>query len=162
MKKRLLLGSIFVIAFSIQMLLSAASTSKADIEELFLQWNASLHTCDPKAVTENYAEDAILIPTLSNNVRHNHAEIEDYFEHFLLKKPVGKIDEDNIRIYGDIAINSGLYTFDIVNDQGKHEKVLARFTFVYHKVDGKWLIVEHHSSMLPEKINAIKEMNLDF
>lgn len=125
---------------------------KADIEKLFAQWNASLQTRSPEKVADNYAEDAILISTLSNKVRHNHEEIEDYFEHFLAKQPVVSIDEENIRVFEDIAINSGLYTFDILVD-GKHEKIKARYTFVYRKVDGKWLIVEHHSSMLPEKAN---------
>ena len=42
-----------------------------------------------------------------NQVRHNHAEIEDYFVHFLAKGPQGVINESNVRIFGDIAINSG-------------------------------------------------------
>ena len=41
--------------------------------------------------------DAVLLPTVSNKVRHNPAEIKDYFEHFLEAKPVGKINEQNIR-----------------------------------------------------------------
>ena len=32
-----------------------------------------------------YATDAILLPTVSNKVRHNYDEIEDYFVHFLAK-----------------------------------------------------------------------------
>ena len=151
MRTKFLLGLVLFALFSLHPILSAEiTTSKADIENLFNQWNASLQTGSPEKVVDNYANDAILIPTVSNKVRHNHEEIEDYFEHFLLKKPVGTIDEEHIRIFGDIAINSGLYTFDIVAD-GEHEKVKARYTFVYHKIDGKWLIVEHHSSVLPEK-----------
>jgi hypothetical protein len=55
--------------------------------------------------------NAILLPTVSNKVRHNHAEIEDYFVHFLAKGPRGAIDEANVQTFGNIAINSGVYTF---------------------------------------------------
>ncbi len=93
-----------------------------------------------------YAEDAILLPTVSNTVRHTHAEIRDYFVHFLQKGPLGDIDEANVRVFGDLAINSGLYTF-MCDDAGQ---VHARFTFVYRRKGDGWEIVEHHSSRMPE------------
>lgn len=124
------------------------STTK-EISDLFETWNRALQTGNPDHVVACYAEDAILLPTVSAKVRHNHAEIGDYFEHFLAKKPFGKITEQNIRIYDDIAINSGLYTFTLTQD-GSQTDVAARFTFVYQKFEGRWLIIEHHSSVLPE------------
>jgi uncharacterized protein (TIGR02246 family) len=128
---------------------SAISTSeqKAEILALFDQWNKSLATGNASAVATNYAPNAILLPTVSNKIRRTQAERIDYFEHFLLKKPHGKIDQANVRIFGDIAINSGLYTFTYSDGS----KVHARYTFVYQKQpDGRWLIIEHHSSKLPE------------
>ena len=119
-----------------------------DIAGLLEGWNASLKTGQPEKVVANYAEDAILIPTLSSQIRHTHSEIQDYFEHFLQKEPEGRIEEHNIRIYGDIAINSGLYTFTVKED-GAPREVRARFTFVYRRFGEQWLIIEHHSSLLP-------------
>ena len=124
-------------------------STKREILDLFDMWNSALQTGDPNNVVACYAEDAILLPTVSAKVRHNHDEIGNYFVHFLSKKPNGKITEQNIRIYGDIAINSGLYTFTLSQD-GDQTDVAARFTFVYRKYEGKWLIIEHHSSILPE------------
>ncbi len=123
-----------------------------EILEAFEKWNAALQTGDPKKVAEMYLEngEGILLPTVSPKVRHNREEIADYFVHFLAKNPVGRIDESNIRIYGDIAINSGLYTFELDGENGTRVDVPARFTFVYKKVDGEWMIAEHHSSVLPE------------
>ena len=113
---------------------------------LFDQWNNALKTGNPKEVVALYANDAILLPTVSNKVRHNHEEIEDYFIHFLAKVPSGQIDESNVRIYNDLAINSGIYTFTFADCSS----VQARFSYVY-KWDGeKWLIIEHHSSQMPE------------
>ena len=120
--------------------------SENDILSLFEQWNNALQTGEPKNVAALYAEDAILLPTVSNKVRHNHAEIEDYFVHFLAKGPQGKIDEANVRIFGELAINSGVYTFTFKDGA----VVQARFTYVY-KQDGEgWKIIEHHSSAMPE------------
>ena len=56
---------------------------------LFGDWNDALATGDPDVVTAMYAEDAVLLPTVSNQVRHNHAEIRDYFVAFLAKQPQG-------------------------------------------------------------------------
>jgi len=116
------------------------------IEALFEEWNNALKTGDPKKVASLYATDAILLPTVSNVVRHNHNEIEDYFVNFLAKGPQGKIDESNVRIFDDIAINSGVYTFTFKDGA----KVQARFTYVYRIIGQRWLIIEHHSSAMPE------------
>ena len=124
--------------------------NEAEIAALFDRWNASLATGNPDDVAANYAADAILLPTVSNKVRHNPAEIRDYFVHFLEKKPKGKIVERNIRFPApNVAIDSGLYVFDTTGGQ-----VPARYTFVYRKVGGTWLIAEHHSSAMPEKLGA--------
>ena len=116
------------------------------ISALFDQWNAALATGDPKKVAALYATNAILLPTVSNQVRHNHAEIEDYFVRFLAKGPQGSIDEANVRIFADIAINSGVYTFGFSDGS----KVQARFSFVYRFNGQQWQIIEHHSSAMPE------------
>ncbi|MCG7488441.1 SgcJ/EcaC family oxidoreductase [Vibrio sp. Of14-4] len=120
---------------------------KTEILDLFQRWNDALQTGDPKLVSILYTQDAILLPTISNVVRHNHQEIEDYFDIFLQRKPVGTIDEYNIRIIGNIAINSGIYSFSFMDTS----VVQARFTFVYRWYGNQWLIIEHHSSSMPEK-----------
>ena len=120
--------------------------SEEVILSLFDEWNSALQTGDPKQVAALYENNAILLPTVSNQVRHNHSEIEDYFVHFLAKGPQGKIDEANVRTFGDMAINSGIYTFSF-NDGAK---VQARYTFVYRWNGMRWCIIEHHSSQMPE------------
>jgi uncharacterized protein (TIGR02246 family) len=121
-----------------------------EILEAFNIWIDALKSKDAKKVASLYdKKDAILIPTVSSKVRHNQEEIEDYFKYFLKKNPIGKIDEANIRIFGNIAINSGLYTFSLDDENKNRVNVKARFTFVYKKVDNNWVIIEHHSSVLP-------------
>lgn len=120
--------------------------SDSHIVALFEEWNTALQTGEPRNVTALYESNAILLPTISNQVRHNHEEIEDYFIHFLAKGPKGVINESNIRTFGNIAINSGVYTFTFSDGNS----VQARFTYVYRWNGQRWLIVEHHSSALPE------------
>ena len=123
-------------------------STKNEISDQFVMWNKALQTGDPDKVVACYDKDAILLPTVSAKVRQSYDEIRDYFVHFLLKKPSGRITEQNIRVYDNIATNSGLYTFSLTED-GVQADVAARFTFIYRKYEDGWLIIEHHSSILP-------------
>ena len=121
--------------------------TESEVLDLFDQWNAALATLDPDAVTALYTENGILLPTVSNQVRHNPEEIRDYFVAFLKKSPQGKIDEANVRILSDThATNSGVYTFTF----GDGSTVTARFSYLYVQTDGGWKIMQHHSSAMPE------------
>lgn len=126
-------------------------TTKSEITGQFSVWNAALQTLDPQKVAALYCEHGgVLIPTLSNRIRTNRAEIADYFVHFLELKPSGRIDQSFVRLLGPgAAINAGIYTFHLTKD-GKPEDVKARFTFVYAKEHGRWCIMEQHSSAMPE------------
>jgi hypothetical protein len=74
---------------------SAPSTTQAttenEVQELFDGWNDALATLDAEQVADRYAPDAVLLPTVSNEVRTDRAGILDYFEHFLENKPQGTI-----------------------------------------------------------------------
>jgi len=118
-------------------------------EELFKKWNDALQTGSAKNVTALYAEDAILLPTVSNLPRTTPAEIEDYFNHFLEKKPFGIIKDRNIKQGCNKLTDAGVYDFEVISN-GKKEVVPARYTFVYEYRNNVWKIVHHHSSMMPE------------
>ena len=120
---------------------------EADVLGLFDQWNTALSTLNPDTVTALYADNAVLLPTVSNQVRHNHEEIRDYFVGFLQKSPQGVVDEFNVNILSDThATNSGVYTFTF----GDGSKVSARFSYLYVASDDRWKILQHHSSAMPE------------
>ena len=70
----------------------AALPSQDEIAALFDQWNTALATGDPEKVADLYAPNAVLLPTLSNQIRTNRTEIVEYFTHFLESKLQGKID----------------------------------------------------------------------
>ena len=123
------------------------TVNEEQVIALFGDWNDALATGDPDAVTDMYAEDAVLLPTVSNQVRHNHAEIRDYFVAFLAKQPQGVITESNARVLSDkLATNAGVYVFTF----GDGSTVSARFNYTYELRGGAWKIIQHHSSAMPE------------
>jgi len=124
--------------------------TKKLVEELFDAWNDALQTGDAKKVAAMYADDAVLLPTVSNLPRTTPAEIEDYFEHFLQKKPYGIIKQRNVKQGCNKITDAGIYDFEVVSG-GKKTVVPARYTFVYEYRNDEWKIVHHHSSMMPEK-----------
>jgi len=117
-------------------------------EELFERWNQALKTGNAAQVAALYAEDAVLLPTVSNVARTSRNEIRDYFEHFLEKKPNGFINQRNVKFGCNKITDAGIYTFTL-NDGGKISEVPARYTFVYEQRDGDWKIIHHHSSVMP-------------
>ncbi|WP_328941073.1 SgcJ/EcaC family oxidoreductase [Streptomyces sp. NBC_00250] len=122
-----------------------------EIAGLFDRWNAALRTGDAEKVADRYAEDAVLLPTASPRIRTDHADIADYFEHFLQKKPRGEKIRSVITVLDEnSAIDAGLYRFHLTDPKtGTTQAVEARYSYAYEKRDGRWLIVNHHSSVLP-------------
>ena len=121
--------------------------NQESVIQLFSDWNDALATGDPDVVTNMYATDAVLLPTVSNRVRHNHEEIRDYFVAFLAKQPQGVITESNARVLSDtLATNAGVYVCTV----GDGASVTARFNYTYELTGGDWEIIQHHSSAMPE------------
>ncbi|GHH65769.1 SgcJ/EcaC family oxidoreductase [Promicromonospora soli] len=127
-----------------------ALPTEAQIDALFDRWNAAVETGDPEKVAALYAPDAVLLPTLSPEIRTDHDGIVDYFEHFLAKNPSGERTRSVVEVLdGTTAIDTGLYRFTFTAADGTQTFADARYTFVYEKLDGRWLIVNHHSSLVP-------------
>lgn len=122
--------------------------TEQEIVSLFDRWNRAIQANETADVVALYAEDSILLPTLSNKPRLTPADKEDYFRHFQHKRPSAVVDFRHIDIGGDMAVDSGLYTFTFAQTG---EVVKARYSFTYKRNGQDWLIVSHHSSLMPEK-----------
>jgi uncharacterized protein (TIGR02246 family) len=125
--------------------------SQEEVRSLFSLWNNALATGDSRIVAARYADDAILLPTVSDKPRTSRELITDYFDSFLLKKPQGVILDGKIKIGHNWAQDAGIYEFTMGNNGAK---VKARYTFVYVYEKGQWKIAHHHSSVLPEGIDV--------
>ena len=76
------------------------------------KWIKSLNNHNLDDILSLYSESAILVPTLSNKIRKNKAEIKDYFIHFLGKKDLrAKVKEVHIKYICNnrVKIDSGNY-----------------------------------------------------
>jgi uncharacterized protein (TIGR02246 family) len=128
----------------------ATPPSKQQVAALLDDWSEALRIGGPHDVAMLYAEDAVLLPTDSNEVRSNRVEIADYFEHFLAAHPRATVNEQHVDVLdSNTAVNSGVYTIDYISE-GQPTFVVARFNILYEKLGGKWLIKSHHSSVMPE------------
>lgn len=144
-------------AIVLLVLLSACATSnvgggagdKNEVAAATAAWRIAYDSRDPVRITATYDSDAVLWGTTSKTVAVNPAAIADYFKD-AGKRPDARVafGEQHIRVYGDVAVNTGYYTFSNIRD-GKPVSLPARFTMVFRNRDGKWLIVAHHSSRAP-------------
>jgi uncharacterized protein (TIGR02246 family) len=112
-------------------------------------WRAAYDSRDPARITAMYDSDAVLWGTTAKTVAATPAAIAEYFKD-AGKRPNARVafGEQHIRVYGDVAVNTGYYTFSDVQD-GQTVSRPARFTMAFRNRDGKWLIVAHHSSRVP-------------
>jgi uncharacterized protein (TIGR02246 family) len=131
-----------------------ASPAAQEVEALGQTWGQALASRDAKRISSLYDPEAILLATLSNKLS-SETDIFNYFTGLTKREGLKvRFDQQNIRILDeDTATNSGLYTFSYV-DNGKTVDIPARYTFIYEKRGDKWMIIEHHSSVRPEKAGS--------
>jgi uncharacterized protein (TIGR02246 family) len=123
----------------------------AQVESLFTDFNNAWATKNPDTVTSLFAKDAVLLATVSNKPRTDHAGIRDYFVGFLKPSPVGTINTSTIRAGCNMAYRVGTWTVTVTDAAtGAKNDIKARYSFIYKMEDGKWKIDHLHSSKMPE------------
>jgi hypothetical protein len=143
---------LFVILFGIATLpIPALADDNDDVDKVFHEWISDINAGAVDKVTSLYDRDAVLLPTLSHVLRATPESRRAYLAHFIsLPDLSARIEESHIRVFGNVAVNSGYYTFSCLKD-GRRVDLPARFSFTYLKEPEGWLIVDHHSSRMPEE-----------
>ncbi len=130
---------------------ACAAVTEAQVAAQFDRFNGAWATKNPDSVAKLFADDAVLLPTVSNKERTDYAGIRDYFVGFLKGSPVGTINTSTIDIGCNKATRVGLWTVTMTDPAtGAKSDVKARYSFVYRLVGNDWKIDHLHSSMLPE------------
>jgi uncharacterized protein (TIGR02246 family) len=124
----------------------------AAIRDCIDDWIAAVNESNADHIGALYVQDAVLLGTFDPSVSTTPERRLNYFINFKTRKKLkAAIDECHIKDLGDDAgMANGLYTFRFIDDSGAPQTVKARFTFVCERQpEGDWLIVAHHSSVLP-------------
>ena len=120
-----------------------------DVTAATRAWADAYNSRDPQKIQALYAPDAVFWGTSSPTLRDTPALIGEYFKNSP-SQPNARVElgEFKVRKWGDTAASTGSYTFTDMRD-GQAVRRPARFSFVFHKQEGRWMIVDHHSSSVP-------------
>lgn len=126
------------------------ASTKQDVAAAVRAWVDAVNKCDPDRIAALYDRDAVLWGTTSPVIISTPDGIRRYFDQVCASPAKLKItvQEEHIRVHGEIAINSGAYSLALQRD-GKTAPLPARFSFTYRKSGDQWLIADHHSSLMP-------------
>ena len=113
------------------------------------EWVAAVESGNAEKVVALYDENAIFFSTFAVKPMKTQGERLAYYKKVVAESDI-RIDivESHPHVFGNVGINSGLYTFHYTQD-GEPVTVPARFSFTYLRLDDKWRIIDHHSSKIP-------------
>ena len=150
MSKESLFVLLSAVALSACQLLPRTEEARAEVATASQQWATAFNECNSSKAAALYDNAAVLWGTVSPSIITSRAGVAQYFERVCSANPKPKVvfGEQQIRVYGDIALNSGTYTFTVF-PAGQARQFPARYSFAYQKHEGQWLVIDHHSSALP-------------
>lgn len=119
-------------------------------KEVLSHWMEALQRRSAEALTELYSDEAVLIPTLADELQRSPHALHRYFSMLTARDElrVVLLQEDFRMLGRHHAIHAGIYRFEFRNEEGR-QSLPARFTFVYSREGNEWKILHHHSSQLP-------------
>ena len=124
-------------------------TDKISLVSFLKDWGEAVNRHSVMDTVSHYDAQAMLWGTFAQKLNSGHDAIVHYFEH-LLTLPKVRVDFESFdfRQYGDIFIQSGVYSFSY-EKKGQRITIPARYSFVCKKERTGWYILEHHSSEFP-------------
>jgi len=108
---------IFVLVFALGVPALATAGPNEDVAAATRAWAAAYDSRDPQRAIVLYDKDAVFWGTLSPTIRDTTEEILAYFNK-MPQTPHSRVTlgEQRIRVYGDMAINTGYYTFNVLRN----------------------------------------------
>ena len=128
--------------------LSAADSADKDkIAATTAAWVEAFNSRDPARISVLYDAEAVLSDTNEFKPRIGAAAIGEYYKN-AAKRATQRValGERNVRLLGDTAIDSGTMTYFEMRD-GNATTTPGRYSLTYQKRGGKWLIVDHQTSI---------------
>jgi uncharacterized protein (TIGR02246 family) len=138
----------WTVAVVLGMTAPASAGPAEDVAAATKAWTDQFSTHNLEGLLALYDRDAVFWGTSSPIIRDTPELIRDYFKGVPTSTMTVAVTDSRVRVLGATAVNSGSYTFTAIRD-GQPDPRPARFSFTYRLRDGKWLIVDHHSSSVP-------------
>jgi uncharacterized protein (TIGR02246 family) len=145
--------ALLLLLTTLPVLCALAGADAAEGEEALAQatesWAEAYNSRDAERILALYAPDALFWGTRASTIAETPAQIAGYFLESVRNPNLRvKVNQRRIRVYDGVGISAGVYTVTDIKD-GKEVATPGRFTFVFERRAGKWLIVHHHSSRMP-------------
>lgn len=116
-------------------------------------WISRVNELAVEDLLDLYAENAVLLPTFSNDLLTDKTGLRSYFEKLSGQQEIEvSVDEESIvtqRFSDNLQAISGIYRWRFGTDD-EAKAIEARFTFVFD-LSLSSPILHHHSSQLPRK-----------
>jgi uncharacterized protein (TIGR02246 family) len=128
-----------------------APAARATPADALQAWVEAFNSRDAQRIVASYAPTAVFWGTTAKTIATTPAQVWDYFKD-AGQRPATRvtIESSHLRLFGDVAVVSGAYTFADVKGGDRTNVRPARYSIVLQRIDGAWLIVDHHSSRVPE------------
>jgi uncharacterized protein (TIGR02246 family) len=113
-------------------------------------WECAFNAADADAAAALYAPDAFLWGTMAQSLIATPEGVREYFARTFAAGGAPRVAFGDLQVCQQegAALSAGLYTFTFTLGAQSRE-LPARFSFAWHRVDGRWLVTSHHSSLMP-------------
>lgn len=114
--------------------------------DLILAWAEAFNAGSVSGISGLYDPQAVLWGTTATDLIDTPAGVIAYFERVLSMQPAPhvKLGPSRLRVLDDVALLSGRYELKL-----GRQRLPARYSMALKRSAERWLIVDHHSSLLP-------------
>lgn len=114
--------------------------------DITLAWMEAFNAGSVSGITGLYDPSAVLWGTTATDLIDTPAGVIAYFERVLALRPAPSVQlgPSRLRVLDDMALVSGHYELQL-----GHQRLPARYSMALKRGSDRWLIVDHHSSLLP-------------
>jgi uncharacterized protein (TIGR02246 family) len=126
---------------------AARGSARDQVAAATTAWLEAFNSRDAARIAALYDAEAVLTDSGEPAPRSGAAAIADYYRTAAQRTTQrAALGERSIRVFGDTAIDSGTLTYFEMRG-GQATTTPARYSLTYRNRGGKWLIVDHHSSL---------------
>lgn len=122
---------------------------KEDAYQAVARWSQAFNDGSADDTAATYAPTASLWGTMATSLTTTPDAVKKYFSAGAGVVKVKLGDHVASELSDSVVVDAGQYEFSRTKD-GQVNTFPARYTFVVAKQGDKWMIVHHHSSLLPK------------